>query len=111
MDITEHGVARGIGAEQSIEDFRVFRVAEIGADVGQHEHRRDPVPVALDKTKPALGKAIEFDAGLVRPPLLEQDELQRAAREYVQRICAMNPRSVDSSSPNGLAPTMSCCAE
>jgi hypothetical protein len=62
------------------EDLRVFRVAEVGANIGQHEHGWNPVPVARHEAKLILGQAVEFDPSLDWPALFKQDELQGTAR-------------------------------
>ena len=72
VGISEHRVARCIGRKLPIENLSVCRVAEIGANVGEHEHGRQPVPVARHEAKLALGQALEFDPRLVRSSQLEQ---------------------------------------
>ena len=77
--LPDHGVARRIGREQPIEDFRVFSFGEIDADVGQHEHGRQPVPVAQHLSKLVPGQALEIRSRLVQTSELNERQLQPAA--------------------------------
>ena len=83
----DHGVARRIGLKQAIKDFRVTGLAEIDANLGQHEHRREPVPVARHAGELVLGQAFEFRSRLVETSELDQRQLQPARPKTISGFC------------------------
>ena len=85
-NIAEHRVARRIGCEQPIKDLGVLRVAKSAQTSARTNIDGNPAPVARHQAKLALGQPVEFDAGVVWPPQLQQRQLQPAPGEYDQGI-------------------------
>ena len=86
VGIAQHGVLGRIGGEQPIKNLRVFHFVEIRANVGEDEHRRQPVPIARHQAEIVLGELFKFNSRLFQLSKLEQAELQPASRKHDQGI-------------------------